>query len=761
MLDAEGRVVSWNAGAEKIKGYSAAEITGCSFSCFFTSEDRENGVPEHILQEAEKTGRCEGEGWRVRKDGSRFWASDLIEAIRDDSGALHGFAEITRDISERHSAQEALRESERQFRLLVDSVIDYAIFMLDPSGIVISWNIGAQRLKGYRAEEIIGQHFSRFYPREDRAAGMPARFLETAAREGRCETEGWRLRKDGSRFRGSVVIDAIRSEDGELIGFAKITRDITERYAAQEALQESERQFRLLVQGVTDYALYMLDPNGIVTSWNAGAQRIKGYSADEIIGQHFSRFYTETDRSAGLPTRTLYTAAREGRLEADGWRLRKDGSLFWANVVIDAIRDGDGTLVGFAKITRDITERREAQVRLQKAQVERDYAQKMEALGQLTGGIAHDFNNLLMIVGAHLLTVRKLVAHDAKGMRAAEAIEIAAQRGEALTRQMLSFARRQTLKPVVVALGERIEEVRSLLTTPMGALAKLVTNVPPGLWAVKIDVSEFELALVNIALNARGSMPQGGVVTISAENRHVEPGGAARDLKGDFVALSISDTGTGIAPDILPRVFDPFFTTKRSGGGTGLGLSQVHGFAHQTGGAVTIDSEMGRGTTVTLYLPRADREPEAFDAETSTEAAEGGSVLLVEDNPEVAEVTTALLEQLGYKVETRGNAQKGIEALGRRSFDLLVSDIVMAGEIDGLGLARDARQRDPQLPIVLVTGYADTALLAGAEFCVLRKPYRLADLSRMIAKAMGEIERPPSNLVRLQDRRNPDSDRRG
>ncbi len=288
----------------------------------------------------------------------------------------------------------------------MEGVLDYAIYMLDPGGIVINWNPGAQRIKGYTADEIVGQHFSRFHTKEDRAAGMPARALDIATREGRHETEGWRVRKDGSRFWAATVIDVIRIETGELLGFAKITRDITERRQAQEALRESERQFRLLVSSVIDYAIYMLDPNGIVTNWNAGAQRIKGYTADEIIGQHFAKFFTDIDRSAGAPARSLRIAAEQGRFETEGWRVRKDGTLFWANAVIDAIRDERGELVGFAKVTRDVTERREAQLKLQHTQAQLAQSQKMDALGQLTGGVAHDFNNLLMVVSGHIRTIK-------------------------------------------------------------------------------------------------------------------------------------------------------------------------------------------------------------------------------------------------------------------------------------------------------------------------------------------------------------------
>ncbi len=251
-------------------------------------------------------------------------------------------------------------ESERKFRLLVEGVVDYAIYMLDPDGIILNWNAGAKRIKGYEADEVVGRHFSMFYSPKDREAGLPARSLETARNDGKFEAEGWRVRKDGSKFLASVVIDPLY-EENELVGFAKITRDITERNQAADALSESERHFRLLVNGVIDYALYMLDPNGVVTNWNAGGQRIKGYRPEEIIGQHFSRFYSSADQAAGRPARALRLALENGRYEEEGWRVRKDGTFFWASVVIDPIRDEENRLLGFAKITRDITERREAQ----------------------------------------------------------------------------------------------------------------------------------------------------------------------------------------------------------------------------------------------------------------------------------------------------------------------------------------------------------------------------------------------------------------
>jgi PAS domain S-box-containing protein len=756
MMDPDGFVTSWNAGAQRIMGYTAGEIVGQHFSRFFTAEDLASGQPERILKAARTGGRHEAEGWRVRKDGSRFWSNGILQAVRDEQGALIGFAKITRDITERVAAQNALRESDRRFRLLVEGVVDYAIYMLDPSGMVTSWNAGAARLKGYTADEIVGQHFSKFYSKEDRAAGVPGRILETAAREGRYEAEGWRVRKDGSRFWASTVVDAIRNQAGDLEGFAKVTRDITERRAAQDALRESERQFRLLVAAVTDYALYMLDPNGIITSWNSGAERIKGYAAEEIIGHHFSRFYPESDRAAGMPARALYIAAEQGRFEAEGWRVRKDGTLFWANVVIDPIRDEEGKLAGFAKITRDITERRDAQIALQEAQAQRAHAQKMDALGKLTGGVAHDFNNLLMVVSGHIQSLKKKVADDPKAARAARAIELAAQRGGTLTRQLLTFSRRQTFQPAVLALGERIEAFRTMLASSTGPTVRLVTTIGPQVWPVKVDESELELALVNLAINARDAMPGGGAISVTAENVTLSRADTPAEIEGDFVALRVHDTGTGIAPDLLPKVFDPFFTTKQMGKGSGLGLSQVHGFAHQSGGTVAIDSALGRGTTVTLYLPRATEAAGKAQThvETETENGGSGSVLVVEDNPEVAEVTVAMLEQLGYQVAAAGDAAAALRLLEARHFDLVMTDIVMAGPMDGVALARIIRERMPGLPVLLVTGYSQLAAEAGTEFGLMRKPFQLAELSRTAARMIAGSRQPASaNVVRLHGTR--------
>jgi PAS domain S-box-containing protein len=623
--------------------------------------------------------------------------------------------------------QRGVFDSERRFRLLVEGIVDYAICMLDPNGIVTNWNAGAKRIKGYEAAEVIGRHFGMFYLPEDREAGMPARSLAAARENGKFEAEGWRLRKDGTKFLASVVIDAIY-EDGQLVGFAKITRDITERNKAADALKESERHFRLLVRGVTDYALYMLDPNGIVTNWNVGGQRIKGYSPEEIIGQHFSRFYSPADQAAGRPARALRLALEHGRYEEEGWRVRKDGTFFWASVMIDPIRDDDNRLLGFAKITRDISERREAQLNLERIQRQLAESQKLDALGQLTGGVAHDFNNLLMVITGHIHALKKIAGSDAKGLRAIQAIETATERGASLTRQLLTFARRQNVNPQTINLKDSIHSVREVLDTGLGSAVRLQIDLDDGIWPVAVDPAELETALVNLIINARDAMPDGGLVSVRASNVHIDNG----TRKGDHVAIEVKDSGVGIPPDIMGKVFDPFFTTKPIGKGTGLGLSQVHGFAHQAGGTVAVASELAKGTTFTICLPRGQLGIAPAEAETRSIAS--GTVLLVEDNPDVATASAGLLEQLGYSVRWVSDAEAALKELDRDGIDLVFTDIVMPGKTDGLGLARAIKQKHPGVPILLATGYSEAARNAPADFSILRKPFRLHELSRALSE---------------------------
>ncbi len=750
-VDVTGRFVGWSDAAVRLTGFGPDEGLALDLGRLLPG-----AAP--ALSAARQLGRGQVHGWCRRRDDSRFWSTVRIGAIRDGAGMPTGFALLIQSEPQLQGAERAVSDSERRFQLLVNGVVDYAIYMLDPDGIISNWNTGAERIKGYSARDVLGRHFSCFYTPEDRAAGLPARALAIAAREGRYESEGWRLRKDGSRFWASVVVDSVRDEAGAVSGFAKVTRDISERRIAQAALQQSERQFRLLVGSMTDAALVMLDPDGVVSSWNLGAERITGYRADEIIGRSFSLFYTATDRGAGLPAAGLARARDHGKLVVEGWRARKDGSLFWAHVVIEPIRDESGVLVGYAKITRDVTERREAQLALHKAHERLAHAQKMEALGQVTGGVAHDFNNLLTVVGGHAQILRRLAGDEPRGRRAADAIDTAVERGERLTRQLLTFARRQRLQPREIDLPQQIAVLCEMLTRAVGEQIRIEADVPNGLWPVEVDEGEFELALVNVAVNARDAMPGGGALRVSAANRHLAPGDDGQDLRGEYVCLVLEDEGTGMAPDILARAFEPFFTTKTVDRGSGLGLSQVYGFAQQSGGAVAIDSQIGQGTRIRLYLPRATAaaRPIAGARIDPLQRAPGGCILLVEDNPEVAEATGALVELLGYQVRAVGDAAAALALLDAgAAFDLVFSDVVMAGSLDGIGLARQVRQRWPGLPVLLATGYSRAAESIRDEFPVLRKPLRLTELERTLGYLIADARNPApaDNVVRLDRRR--------
>jgi PAS domain S-box-containing protein len=519
----------------------------------------------------------------------------------------------------------SVNNSER-FRLLVESVNDYAIYMLSTDGVVVSWNSGAQRFKGYTADEIIGEHFSRFYRLEDRNRGLPAYALNMAREQGKFEDAGWRVRKDGSHFWASVVIDPVYDDNRNLVGFAKITRDITEQKKAADALHASEEQFRLLVQGVTDYAIYMLSPNGIVTNWNAGARRIKGYEDDEVIGAHFSKFYTLDDQQTNLPATALATAASIGVFESEGWRVRKDGTKFWAHVVIDAIRNSTGELIGFAKVTRDVTERRKASEELKKSQEALFQAQKMESIGLLTGGVAHDFNNLINIISNSVALLRPSLT-EAKDLRLLDSIEKASARGTLLIKQLLAFAKQQTFTLEKRNVNRIIESFEPVLRRANNNLIrfniKLADNLPP----VEVDVAQLESAILNLVINACDATPAGGNVLLTTELVHLIENEDEKITAGSYVKISVCDSGHGIPDDIISRIVEPFFTTKPQGAGTGLGLSQVYGFAQQAMGGLQIKSAEGQ-TIVSILLPSLEENISNLHQEAASLSTMGSSAHL-------------------------------------------------------------------------------------------------------------------------------------
>ena len=628
---------------------------------------------------------------------------------------------------------------QQRFQLLVNSITDYAIYMLDPTGRIATWNRGAERFKGYAADEIIGKNFSVFFTPEDRDAGLPAKALRTALAEGRFEAEGWRVRKDGSRFWVNAVLDPVYDPDGRHVGFAKITRDITARREQERSLYETEQRFRMLVQGVRDYAIYMLDTEGRVTNWNSGAEAIKGYSADEIVGQHFSRFYTDEDRARGEPQFALETALREGKYEREAWRVRKDGSLFWANVVLDPIYDESGKHIGFAKVTRDVTERKKAEEELEEARTALVQSQKLQALGELTGGIAHDFNNLLTVIAGSVdFLLRKPDLPDAKRKQYLEAIAETADRATTLTNQLLAFGRRQAIKPEVLDLNLRLDALAEVLLRTLGSNIEVKLDLTPGAGRIEVDVAQLETAILNAAVNARDAMPQGGSLILSTSP--IQEGDARH------VRLSIRDTGVGMPHEIADRAFEPFFTTKEIGKGTGLGLSQIHGFAAQAGGRAELRSETGQGTTISIILPLTDKEPAiAAEGERMSSLPKGLRVLLVEDNPQVREFAEGLLGDLGCEVVTSENGEQALERIASNGIDLVLTDVVMPG-MSGVELARRIRQKRPDVPVLLATGYSDELVKRGSEFAVLAKPFGAADLSKAMTALLDETEakREPS-----------------
>ncbi|MBY5763273.1 PAS domain S-box protein [Rhizobium leguminosarum] len=628
-------------------------------------------------------------------------------------------------------------DEEGRFRLLVDAITDYAIYMLSPEGIVTSWNTGAQRFKGYKPSEILGEHFSRFYLEEDRAAGIPERALATAVEHGRFEGEGWRRRKDGSRFWAHVIIDPIRHPSGDLIGYAKITRDLTERRAAENAIRQSEEQFRRLVQGVSDYAIYMLDPEGNVSSWNFGAERIKGYRPQEIIGRHFSTFYTPEDREAGLPEIALGVARTEGRFEREGWRVRKDGTRFWASIVIDAIRDDEGDVLGFAKITRDITEKMETQRALEQAREELFQSQKMEAIGQLTGGIAHDFNNLLMAVLGSLEILKKRMPQDLSLTSLVDNAMQGAQRGAALTQRMLAFSRRQELHMEPIDVSGLVRGMMDMLSRSLGPLTVIETSFPIRLPTILTDPNQLEMAILNLVVNARDAMPSGGRIMLRASEESL-PSGKGPLSPGRYVRIAVIDEGEGMDAKTLEQAVTPFFTTKGVGKGTGLGLSMVQGLASQSGGRLMMKSSLGEGTTAELWFPVAMMEqvtgatPDRPQQEDN--AARRLRIVAVDDDGLVLMNTTLMLEDLGHTVFEAMAGPEALDILRNQQVDLVICDHAMP-RMTGAQLAEAIRSEWPEMPIILATGYAEIPEGAGiANLPRLGKPFSQAQLAEAISR---------------------------
>ncbi|MDR7144912.1 PAS domain-containing sensor histidine kinase [Rhizobium sp. BE258] len=495
----------------------------------------------------------------------------------------------------------------------------------------------------------------------------------------------------------------------------------------------NEQRYRLLIEAITDYAIYMLDPGGFVTSWNPGAERLKGYKEEEIVGRHFSTFYTDEDRESGLPALALRLAQEEGRFEREGWRLRKDGSRFWANVIIDPIRDSQGELIGFAKITRDISEKRAAQEAIFQAQ-------KMEAVGQLTGGLAHDFNNLLMAILGSLEIARKRAVRQDVIDLIDNAIQ-GAQRGATLTQRLLAFSRRQELQLAPVDVGDLVGGMTELMRRTIGPEIVITSKFAPDLPKVRSDSNQFESALLNLVVNARDAMPGGGEITIAAERRSDRPSRSTLP-PGNYVCLSVRDQGEGMDDETLANATTPFYTTKGVGKGTGLGLPMVHGLMAQSGGELILKSEVGQGTTAELWLPVADSTEVETKAPATPDvpfepAPKALTVLVVDDDALVLMNTVLLLEDLGMDTIQASSGKEALAALQTGvPPDVVITDHAMPN-MTGARLCQEIHARYPTLPIILATGYAELPDGVGDLAGVVRlsKPFSQAQLSKALAEA--------------------------
>jgi PAS domain S-box-containing protein len=697
LLDTEGHVVTWNLGAERIKGYRASDIIGRHFSAFYPQSAIDKKWPQHELETAARIGHFEDEGWRVRKDGTMFWANVVITAIRNDDGQLLGFSKITRDLTERRMNEERLRVSEERFRMMVEGVRDYAIFLLDPSGRVATWNTGAQRIKGYAADEIIGRHFSEFYPQEARDRNWPQRELEEALRLGRFEDEGWRLRKDGSRFWANVVITPLRDRDGVHRGFSKITRDLTERREQEQRLRQSEERFRLLLEGVQDYAVYMLDPEGRVTSWNAGAQRITGYSADEIVGQSFERFYPAEDVAAGRPGQELRTAMLNRRAEDIGWRVKKDGSLFWAEVVVTALHDEDGNLRGFAKVVRDLSEKKRIE----------NLEEQGRHLTEFLAMLAHELRNPLAPIrnALGIMAVNKEATPQTAWCR--DVIDRQTTHLTRLVDDLLDVSRitrgklsmHTDIMDVDVAVQRAVEAARPLIDARKH---RLDVSLPVQSLQVSGDMTRLVQVVVNLLNNAAKYTPDGGHISITVAE------------EGADVLIRVQDDGMGIAPQMIEHVFDLFAqgerTLARTEGGLGIGLTLARRIVALHGGNITAASGgPGKGSTFTVRLPRLPeyaRHMGSSRQRSGTHTHERRSVVVVDDNMDAAESMAMLLRNVGHEVRIEHDGLAAIKELTRELPDIVLLDIGLPG-ISGYEVAKRLREHPggESVRIYAMTGY--------------------------------------------------------
>ena len=759
LLDPEGYVKTWNIGTKRIKGYDADEIIGQHFSCFYTDEDRQQGMPVQELKIASSKDQFEDEGWRVRKDGSKLWASVVITALRDDSGELIGFAKITRDLTERKKSEVAIKaRSEELARLVRDRAAElitvnqklqvseswfrqaieeapFPILLHAEDDSILSVNRAWGELTGYTLKQL-----PKLSDWIERACGNKE---QARAAANRIFTLG-KGRLDHGEFivitaKGEELIwDFSSSVLGKLPGgrvlAISMAKDITKRKRAEEALIRLNTAVEAAANGIV-----IVDREGVILWVNPAFTRITGYPKDEAVGQH-TRIL-----NSGIHDQKFYHDLWSTVIAGRVWRgvlcnRRKDGSHYYEEMTITPVMGDHGNVLQFVAIKEDITDKHHLQSQLQQAQ-------KMEAVGQLAGGVAHDFNNLLTIISGYseiLLTT--IPATDPK-REMVKAVSVAGERAAGLTRQLLAFSRQTVLEPKVLDLNAVVKDTEKMLRRLIGEDVLLTTTIDPQTRLVKVDSTQLGQVLMNLAVNARDAMPKGGNLTIETANVDLDASYTKTHegvKPGRYVLLAVTDSGAGMPPEVKSRIFEPFFTTKGVGKGTGLGLAVVMGIVQQSGGHLEVYSEVGLGTTFKIYFPAVTDEVVDEAAPTSAGLLHGTeTICLVEDEDSVREMARLVFQTHGYTVLHASGGKEALRLLDQHKGQvaILVTDVVMP-YMSGRDLADSLLTKFPHIKVLFTSGYTDDAIvrhgILQAEVAFLQKPYTPMSLLRKVRQVLDQ-----------------------